>query len=154
MGTHFQGTPEQVQALDTFIKLKRAVQSVQSVLLAELAAAGLTENQLGVLEALLHLGPMCQRALSEKLLSSGGNITMVVDNLEKQGLVRRERSVEDRRLVTVHLTSVGLERIQAVFPSHVAQITAIFSSLSENEQSQLADLCRRLGRSTRSPGRA
>ena len=148
MGTHFQGTEEQILALDAFIKLKRAVQSVQSVLQLQLSESGLTENQLGVLEALLHLGPMCQRALGEKLLSSGGNITMVVDNLEKQGLVRRERSLEDRRLVSVCLTEEGRERITRVFPAHVGLITRLFSALTSEEQAQLAVLCRQLGRST------
>ena len=145
MGTHYQGTAEEVQALNTFIKLKRALSSVQTTLLGALSDNGLTENQFGILEALYHLGPMCQRALGSKLLSSGGNITMVVDNLEKRALVQRVRSVEDRRLILVHLTEQGQELIARIFPEHVQRITEVFSILEPDEQAQLERLCRKLG---------
>ena len=51
--------------------------------------ADLTVGQFGTLEALLHLGPLCRRDLGRKLLRSGGNITVVVGNLARRGLVRR-----------------------------------------------------------------
>ena len=56
-----------------------------------LAAAGLTPTQLGVLEAILHKGPLTQRELGRKVLTSAGNMTDVVDKLEARGLVRRTR---------------------------------------------------------------
>lgn len=151
MGTHYQGTAEEVQALNAFIKLKRAMSSVQSLLQGALMTHGLTETQFGILEALLHLGPMCQRALGGKLLSSGGNITVVVDNLERRGLVRRERSREDRRLTLVNLTAEGESLIAEIFPAHVRQIQLAFAGLTGDEQSQLERLCRKLGHSLTSP---
>ena len=56
-----------------------------------MAAFDLTISQFGVLEALYHKGPLCQRDIAAKILKSTGNITMVIDNLEKRELVRRER---------------------------------------------------------------
>src|SRR5437763_663577 len=97
VGTHYDGRPADVRALDAYIKLTRALSSVEARLAPGLADAGLTPTQLGILEALLHLGPLGQRTLGAKLLSSGGNITTVVDNLERRGLVRRERRDDDRR---------------------------------------------------------
>ena len=70
MGTHFRGSPRQVQALDAYIKLVRAAESVTAALQPGLAAWGLTTSQFGALEALWHLGPMCQRELGEKLLNA------------------------------------------------------------------------------------
>ncbi|MFB3040304.1 MAG: MarR family winged helix-turn-helix transcriptional regulator, partial [Candidatus Poribacteria bacterium] len=122
MGTHYKGTEEEIRALNTYIKLMRAVESLTLRLNSHLASARLTISQFGALEALFHLGPLCQRELSEKLLKSSGNITMVVDNLEKRGLVERKREGEDRRYVTVHLTDEGRRLISEIFPAHVAAI--------------------------------
>ncbi len=47
---------------------------------------GLTESQFGVLDSLFHLGPMKQKEIGKKILKSGGNITMVINNLEKRGI--------------------------------------------------------------------
>lgn len=146
MGTHYQGKSGEVRALDTFIKLVRAAETVSSNLNRRLASLDLTESQFGVLEALHHLGPMCQKALAEKLLRTGGNLTLVTDNLEKRGLVRRERDAADRRFVTVHLTPAGRKLIEGIFPGHVRAVVDEFAGLSAAEQEELAKLCRKLGR--------
>ena len=149
MGTHYKGTEEEVRVLNTYIKLMRAVESVSSRLSPCLAAAGLTISQFGSLEALYHLGPLCQCDLSKKLLKSSGNITMVIDNLEKRGLVQRKRETEDRRFVTVHLTEAGHRLISEIFPRHVAAIVDEMSILTASEQEELGRLCRILGRKER-----
>ena len=105
----------------------------------------LTESQLGVLEALLHAGPLTQGQLSARLLKSGSNLTTVVDNLERAGMVRRERDSTDRRVQHVHLTPTGLERIERIFPEHVARVVDELSKLSPEEQRMLGSLCRKLG---------
>jgi MarR family 2-MHQ and catechol resistance regulon transcriptional repressor len=144
--THHEGTEVEVRALDAYIKLLRAVDSVTRRLGPQIEAAGLTMSQFGALEALHHLGPLCQRELGQKLLKSSGNITMVVDNLEKRGLVRRERGREDRRFVTVHLTEDGRRRIRDFFPRHAQAIVEEMSALTPAEQAELGRLCRKLGR--------
>ena len=146
MGSHYQGPAAQVRALDVFIKLTRAAKSVSSRLGKGLARAGLTESQFGVLEALVHLGPLCQRALGEKLLSSGANVTTVVDNLEKRGLVGRAREGSDRRFVTVRLTDPGRALVLEALPAHVAEIVKAFAGLTAAEQEQLDALCKKLGK--------
>src|SRR5438045_3354853 len=145
MGTHYDGGPAERRALDAYIKLTRAVSAVGTRLSPGLAKAGLTPTQLGVLEALLHLGPLGQRVLGGKLLMSGGNITTVVDNLERRGLVRRERRGDDRRNVTVHLTPDGRRLIVKIFPAHVRAIVAAFSALTPAEQDTLGRLAKKLG---------
>jgi MarR family 2-MHQ and catechol resistance regulon transcriptional repressor len=146
MGTHYRGSPRQVQALDAYIKLVRAAESVTASLQPGLAASGLTASQFGALEALWHLGPMCQRELGEKLLKSSSNVTTVVDNLERRGLVERQRSAEDRRVVTLRLTEAGRRLVQKALPPHVQEITAAFDHLGAAERRELARLCRKLGR--------
>ena len=145
MPTHFQGSPETKRALNAFINLARATNSLQARLSVQLEGQGLTVGQFGVLEALLHLGPMTQCVLGEKLLRSGGNITLVIDNLEKHGLVRRERQTEDRRTIVIHLTPKGLRLIKRVFPAHAKMILKEMSQLEPKEQEDLRRLCRKLG---------
>jgi MarR family 2-MHQ and catechol resistance regulon transcriptional repressor len=146
MPTHYNGTDEERRALDVFIKLMRAADSVGERLGRSIAAAGLTPSQFGVLETLYHLGPQMIGQLAQKHLKSPNNFTTVVDNLEKQGLVRREREAEDRRVVRVHLTEAGRQKIEGVFPCHVQAVVADMKVLSPEEQEQLGELLRRLGK--------
>ena len=145
MGTHYKGSDEEVAALNAFIKIMRASDSLNSRLYSIVSESGLTISQFGTLEALWHLGPMCQSELGKKLLKSGGNITMVIDNLEKRDLVKRERSKTDRRFISVHLTDEGKELISDVFPKHVKNIVDEFSILSPEEIQLFSDLCKKIG---------
>jgi MarR family transcriptional regulator, 2-MHQ and catechol-resistance regulon repressor len=154
MPTHHPGTEQEKRALNAFITLMRAADSVMARLSEGLSAHDLTASQFGLLETLMHLGPLCQKDLARKLLVSGGNVTMVVDNLERRGLVTRERNTADRRLVTVALTAAGRKLIAAVFPRHMAAIVAQFEILTSTEQETLRRLCRTLGTQTASSRRS
>lgn len=106
------------------------------------------------MEAIYHLGPLCQTDLAQKILKSTGNMTLVVDNLEKRALVRRERDGKDRRYVTIHLTEAGEGLIAELFSSHVAIVVDEIGVLSADEQVELGRLCRKLGRQRREIPRA
>ncbi len=145
MSTSYQGSEEEIRALDTYIKLMRATGSVTYRAHTHLVDVKLTPSQFGVLEALFHLGPLVQRDLANKLLVTGGNITMVVDNLEKRGLVLRKRDSDDRRFINVHLTEMGNELIGRLFPVHADIIKRELQVLTADEQDLLGDLCKKLG---------
>jgi MarR family 2-MHQ and catechol resistance regulon transcriptional repressor len=132
-------------ALNTYTKLMRAAESVTGRVNRPMSAAGLTISQFGVLEALYHKGPLCQRDIAVKILKSTGNITMVIDNLEKRRLVRRERDIQDRRFLTVYLTDAGTTLIREVFVAVEVAIATEMAVLSETEQEQLGTLCKKLG---------
>jgi MarR family 2-MHQ and catechol resistance regulon transcriptional repressor len=134
-------------ALDTYVKLMRCATSVQAHLERRLLGLGLTDSQFGVLEALLHLGPSPQHELGRALFTSRANVTTVVDNLEKRGLVRRERGTLDRRLVIVHPTDDGRDLIERIFPGQVQEIVTTFAVLSATDQEHLGRLCKQLGTS-------
>ena len=122
MPTHYRGSPQERQALDAYIKLMRAAESLTARLEPLMRAADLTVGQFGALEALFHLGPLCQRDLGYKLLRSGGNTTVVVGNLARRGLVRRTRRPDDRRYITVTLTDKGRRLIGGIFPRHAQHV--------------------------------
>ena len=139
------GAEQIAEALRVYVKLLRAGKAVVARVEPRLAAAGLTPTQLGVLEAILHKGPLTQRELGRKVLTSAGNMTDVVDKLEARGLVRRTRSPRDRRIVPVELTPAGLTLIGALFPDHARDIGAAMSGLSCEELRTLDGLLRKLG---------
>ncbi|HUI44411.1 MAG TPA: MarR family transcriptional regulator [Nitrospirota bacterium] len=134
-----------MRALNAFIKLVRAADSVSGRVEAYLAPLKLTVSQFGVLETLFHVGPLYQKELGQKILKSSGNITMVVDNLEKSGFVQRIRDEQDRRRYTVHLTAKGRRIIQFFFPRHVSRIVEEMSVLTKAEMDELGRLCRKVG---------
>lgn len=145
MGTHYRGTREEIRALDAHIKLLRCANGVRAALEGGLREAGLTESQLGVLEVVLHLGPLCQHEIGDKLLISRANVTLVVDQLSDRGLVQRQRDEDDRRRMRVSLTREGRRRIETLFPEHVGRIVRAMAHLTAAEQEQLSRLCRKLG---------
>jgi len=146
MPTHFTGSRVEMRTLDTFIKLTRCTNSVLGRLAERQTVGDLTYSQFAVLEALYHLGSMTQGEISSKILKSTSNLTTVIDNLERDGLVRRERDTKDRRVIHVHLTEAGRGKIEAVFPNHVAALVEEFSVLSASEQESLGELCKKLGK--------
>ena len=145
MPTHHRGDVRERRALNAYINLKRAVNVIDGALLRSISAAGLTETQFAVLEALHHLGGLDQTTLCRKLLTSGGNLTLVLDNLEAKGWVRREVDEKDRRKKVVRLLPAGRKLIGRIFPAHARRVAEAFSVLGSDEQEALRALCRRLG---------
>ena len=145
MPTHYSGRRAETRTLDTFIKLTRCTNSLLARLAERNSIGDLTYSQFAVLEVLHHLGHMSQGAISSKVLKSGSNLTTVIDNLERDGLVRRERDANDRRVIHVHLTDAGSNKVEAVLPGHVAALVEEFSVLSASEQETLGALCKKLG---------
>jgi len=137
---------EEEQALRLWIALARSYVTFSRAVACKVAEYDLTAPQFGVLEALLHLGPLSLGELAEKLLVTGGNVTYVMDRLEVQGLVERERSGDDRRVVRAHLTTKGRATIEGVFPGHVDFVRGLVESLEPEEKETLRDLLKKLGK--------
>jgi MarR family transcriptional regulator, 2-MHQ and catechol-resistance regulon repressor len=148
MATHYPGTTAERDALDLYIKLSRAAESVSNRVNHHLKDYNLTISQFGVLEAIYYLGPMQQNLLARKILKSDGNMTLVLDNLARRGLVRRERDTADRRCVLVYLTEDGRQLVERIFPTHAQKVVETVRVLTAAEQQQLSDLCRKLGLGT------
>src|SRR5258708_32251188 len=155
MPSHYKGKPDEILALDTLIKLSRSVNAVQGSLLPSLQRDyGITEGQLGGLEAIYHLGPLSQGQLCKKILRSGSNMTTVVDNLERDRLVKRTQSEDDRRVHIVSITERGRALMIQLLPEHVSRISGIMSALTKDEQRERGRRSRKLGTSVARGGRA
>jgi MarR family 2-MHQ and catechol resistance regulon transcriptional repressor len=102
-------------------------------------------SDFAVLEVLLHKGPLPVNVIGEKVLLTSGSITTAIQRLEKKGLVRREKSEADARVVLVHFTPEGEALIDEAFLSHAANLDRLFEVLDEREREQFANLIRKVG---------
>jgi MarR family transcriptional regulator, 2-MHQ and catechol-resistance regulon repressor len=133
------------QALSMWVKLTRAHDTFSHLTAANIRSFGLTPAQFGVIECLGHLGTMLIGDLTKKHLVSGGNMTVVVDNLEKDGLVERSVNDEDHRAFYVKLTPKGKRLFEKIFSKHAQYVVKLASVLSEPEQAELGLLLKKLG---------
>jgi len=139
-------TADQELALRLWIALARCYSTYSRAIAAKIQEYALTTPQFGILEALHHLGPLSLGELADKLLVTGGNVTYVMDRLEDMGLVYRERSVDDRRVIQAKLSPEGKELIANVFPGHVEYVEHLSGHLDREEQEALRALLKKLGR--------
>jgi len=144
MPTHHQGPQNEIVALDAYIKLLRAAESVTSRVHAVLPAS-LSVTQFAVLEVLFHLGPLCQSQLALKLLKSTANLTLVIANLEKAGLIKRVRQPDDLRFIKISLSPRGRTLITNLFPKMAARIANEFAVLDSQEKAEFGRLAKKLG---------
>ncbi len=110
-------------------------------------AYGLGAATFGVLVTLARLeeaGGVSQRRLMDELGLTSGTISVRMDRLVAEGLVRREPDPGDRRNVRITLTHAGRELFERVAPTHLANERRLLSPLSTREEEQLAGLLRKL----------
>ena len=96
--------------------------------------------------AQLHRHPdgLRMSALSRYLMVTGGNVTGLTDELEKDGLVQRDAEPGDRRSVRVALTPKGRKVFERMASEHEGWVVELFGSVAEAERHQLYDLLGRL----------
>jgi DNA-binding MarR family transcriptional regulator len=100
-----------------------------------------TLPQFDVLSELERAGTqMTMSELSHNLMVSNGNVTGVIDRLEKSGYVTRTRAEHDRRIQFIGLTEKGLREFDAMAHSHEAWLNELFADLSVNDMQSLQGL--------------
>ena len=119
--------------------------------LTKYAAAGIEETGLGltdfgVLEVLLHKGPLPVNTIGPIVDLTPGSISIAVDRLFEKGLVSRIESGEDRRVRIVALTQIGKDLIVPAFRKHSGQMRKVFSELSPGELRDLEVALKKVGR--------
>jgi DNA-binding MarR family transcriptional regulator len=82
-------------------------------------------------------GGLKMRALSRYLMVTGGNVTGLTDELERDGLVVREASPDDRRAWIVRLTPKGRRAFEAMAQEHEQWVLELFAGLDAKTVQQL-----------------
>lgn len=131
--------------LRVLIGLHRAVNETDRQTSRAMAPFGLTLGQFAVLEALYHKGDLTVGQVQEAILSSSGTIPLIVNNLEKRGLLVRRSDEADRRRCFLSLTEAGRGLIAEAYPVNEALIIEQMDCWTDSEKEALASLLKRFG---------
>lgn len=123
-------------------KTEKAVERVD---LQSMADTGLGASDFAILEALLHKGPLQIGQIGEKVLLTSGSMTAAVNRLERNGLVKRSRTIRDARCCAVALTRKGRKFIEPAYARHAKNLEKVASVLTSEERSELVRLLKKLG---------
>jgi len=128
-----------------WLVLWKATSAIEAHALQSIDALGICHSDFGVLEALLHKGPLPVNAIGKKVLLTSGSSTTAVDRLEKRKLVERKWGHADRRVCLVHLTATGRRLISKAFADHAEAMERASSGLTRQERQTLLVLLKKLG---------
>jgi MarR family 2-MHQ and catechol resistance regulon transcriptional repressor len=134
------------EAIHTWLIMLKTLQAVRHLALRPILKEGLGDSDFRVLEILLHKGPMPVNAIGPKVNLNPGSVSVAVDRLYKKGLVSRVESESDRRVRTVSLTEKGRRVFVPIFRQHAALIKRAFQDVSSEEQRQMEEVLKRIGR--------
>ena len=143
---------DDLSGIHVWLVLWKASRAVEAQALRSIGEFGMVQSDFGVLEALLHLGPLSAKRLGQKVLLTSGSITAAVDRLADRGLVRREDDANDRRACIVHLTAQGRRLIEPAFAQHRAEMEELLAGFPAEDRRALLPLLRRLGRTAEAKG--
>jgi len=137
--------PSQTSGIHLWIVLWKAYSSLRAHAERNIEALSLGLSDFGVLEILLHKGPLPVNTIGGKICLTSGSVSVAIDRLERKGLVERKNHPVDRRTRVVHLTDQGRKLIQRAFSEHAAAMEQAASGLSRRERAQLIPLLKKLG---------
>jgi MarR family transcriptional regulator, 2-MHQ and catechol-resistance regulon repressor len=136
-----------IQGADhVWLVMMKAMRALTRYAAAGIEDTGLGLSDFGVLEALLHKGPLPVNTIGPMVDLTPGSISIAVDRLVAKGLVSRVESTEDRRVRMVALTPRGKDLIAAAFRKHSGQMKRVFSELSAEELRAFEAALKRVGR--------
>jgi len=136
-----------IQGADhVWLVMMKAMRALTRYAAAGIEETGLGLSDFGVLELLLHKGPLPVNTIGPIVDLTPGSISIAVDRLFAKGLVSRVESTEDRRIRIVALTPRGKDLIVPAFRKHSAQMRRVFSELSAEELHSLEVALKRVGK--------
>ena len=106
-------------------------------------AHGITHDQYNVLRILRGVHPEghARYAIAERLIDRSPDVTRLLDRLEREGFVERNRSDEDQRLSISRITDRGMALLKEIDPRILEVHERFTARFSRNEMHQLATLC-------------
>jgi MarR family 2-MHQ and catechol resistance regulon transcriptional repressor len=129
-----------------WLVMMKAMRALTRYAAAGIEDTGLGLSDFGVLEVLLHKGPLPVNSIGPIVDLTPGSISIAVDRLFAKGLVSRVESTDDRRVRIVALTPRGKDLIVPAFRKHSGQIRRVFSELSPEELRALEVALKKVGK--------
>ena len=125
------------------IILQKAVKSINNKIGKDFREKGITVSQFSVLDVLYTKGEMRVCELIEKAVSTSGNITVVIKNMEQKGRLYKKTCPTDKRAFLVGLTDEGKKLFETLLPEHRNEIKNTYSILSSEEKQELIKILRK-----------
>ena len=140
-----EGTTPFDPSVRMWLKFIRAYSAYKKQAVEDVKKYGLNMSQYWVIECLGSLGPQLMGELSKKTFLTAGNMTFIVDGLEKTGLVERDLTHDDRRAVLVRLTPKGECAYKRSVGGHSTFLAKQAAILTDEEQAEFARMLKKLG---------
>jgi DNA-binding MarR family transcriptional regulator len=148
-------------ACDVFLNLLRTGDEVFRVTENNYARHGLSQGRFGVLMLLkkrsssaptaaaaephcLPAGPLTPAELADAAGVTRATMTGLIDTLERDGLAKRVRDANDRRMMSVNLTPKGRKLLEKILPVHFRNMAEIMSPLKESERKTLVSMLNKI----------
>src|ERR1700691_3150850 len=136
-----------IQGADhVWLVMMKAMRALTRHAAADIEDTGLGLSDFGVLELLLHKGPLPVNTIRPIVDLTPRSISIAVDRLVAKGLVSRVESAEDGRVRIVTLAPCGKELIASAFRKHSGQMKRVFSELSPEELRGLETALKKVGK--------
>lgn len=132
--------------LKTITILFRATNQIEKIIAEDVSQYGLNPSEFGALEVLYHKGPLPVQSICEKVLIASSSMSYVIENLIKKNYIVKVKNTEDKRIHFVHLTESGKALMSEIYPKHVARLRSVIDILSQDQESDLQTLLKKLGK--------
>ncbi|AQT78761.1 MarR family transcriptional regulator [Mycolicibacterium litorale] len=131
--------------IDVLGRVQRIASICNQRLDSNLERHGVTRSEFAVLGALARVDrPLRASEVVSTTLLSGASVTKIADSLARRGLLERQKSERDGRVVLLVLTGAGRAVVDSEMPRRLADDEAMISGLTDAERATLAELLRKI----------
>lgn len=134
-------------SMKTWMQIIRAYNKIRTKEVRYITSYDITMNQFEVLEVLYHRGDLNIGSITKLIMSTPGNVTVVVRNLKRDGYITSLADPNDKRASILSITQKGEKVIEELFPQHAKNFEEYFIALTEKETDTLFTLLRKLHKS-------
>ena len=131
-------------SIGVWVRILRVYTVISTEIRKKVGKKGLTLPQLYVLTTIGLQGDMLLGKLGKELLVTKGNITTIVDHLERDDFVIRDQDKKDRRKVWVRLTLKGEQLFEEILSAYEEEFVPLMRCLSHEELKQLSLLLKKM----------
>lgn len=134
------------KSMAVYISMSRVINTLRRENNKLILKHDLTLGQFAVMEALYSKGRLSTGEVMEKILSTSGNIPVIVKNLEKDGFITREQDESDKRRFILDLTDKGKDLMDEIVPENLKFMDELISLWDDDEKEELIILMNKFRR--------
>jgi MarR family transcriptional regulator, 2-MHQ and catechol-resistance regulon repressor len=128
-----------------FLLLMQTSKAIQERIRDEMSKNKLSITEFSVLEVLFYQGKQTIQQIGNRILITSGSMTYVIDKLEQRGVIKRNDCREDRRVIHITLTTIGMEMMENIMPKYQEMVDSFFGNLTDDESQLLVDSLKKVG---------